>query len=195
VGRLQVDHPVPFLCVYRAPPEPDAGTASLVDAEASYLHLYPNADKRARGVVRTVLEALHTRFGAVLVVEVWAERMRGVEAAAGHVTPTFTLHCSQKDAPVFAVNRLQTALGAVRLRKRRAEAVRVELKEVAPPEMAPILTAREARALGCHVLGLEVKPVYRGADRQLFPGVSEGEAVNVGLILGVEVGVAVSVAV
>ena len=36
-GRLHIDRPLPFLCVYRAPAGPDLGTADLVRTQASYL--------------------------------------------------------------------------------------------------------------------------------------------------------------
>ncbi|TFH66390.1 MAG: DUF1704 domain-containing protein, partial [Gemmatimonadales bacterium] len=37
-GRLHVDRPLPFLCVYRKPARrPDEGTDQLVTTEASYL--------------------------------------------------------------------------------------------------------------------------------------------------------------
>ncbi len=37
-GRLHIDRQVPFLCVYRQPPEhEDAGTEQLVKGEASYM--------------------------------------------------------------------------------------------------------------------------------------------------------------
>ncbi|MBA3460653.1 MAG: hypothetical protein H0T46_11860, partial [Deltaproteobacteria bacterium] len=43
-GRLHIDRPLPFLCVYRAPDGPDLGTADLVRTQASYLIAPPGLD-------------------------------------------------------------------------------------------------------------------------------------------------------
>ncbi len=44
-GRLHVDRQLPFLCIYRQPPDhDDAGTERLVKGEASYLVVSAAAD-------------------------------------------------------------------------------------------------------------------------------------------------------
>src|SRR5690606_1841518 len=73
--RLSIDRPLPFLCVYRIPPaHADKGTAHLVIGEAAYL-IAPG-DKSSAGTVRTIVEkiakALADRFGAFMILEVWA---------------------------------------------------------------------------------------------------------------------------
>jgi hypothetical protein len=45
-GRLHIDRPLPFLCLYRAPADrPDLGTAELVRTQASYL-IVPAVDSQ-----------------------------------------------------------------------------------------------------------------------------------------------------
>ena len=48
-GRLHIDRPLPFLCVYRRPSDGDDGTDRLVTTEASYLTGSGSA-RQARGL-------------------------------------------------------------------------------------------------------------------------------------------------
>ena len=74
-GRLHIDRQLPFLCIYRQPPDSvDAGTERLVKGEASYL-IAPGAARYRQGIanlVRQVVATLSAQFGAFLIVEVWA---------------------------------------------------------------------------------------------------------------------------
>ncbi|MDX1387528.1 MAG: hypothetical protein R3257_08060, partial [bacterium] len=74
-GRLHIDRPLPFLCVYRRPPErDDHGTEKLVQGEASYLIAsgqpphHPDLTK----LVTKIATILSQEYGAFLVVEIWA---------------------------------------------------------------------------------------------------------------------------
>jgi len=70
-GRLHIDRPLPFLCVYRRPPKKrDEGTETLVMGEASYLivsgqrQLKPSLTR----LIRRMSEILVARFGAFLII-------------------------------------------------------------------------------------------------------------------------------
>jgi hypothetical protein len=74
-GRLRVDRPLPFLCLYRAPADrPDLGTAELVRTQASYL-IAPAVDgQRAdlAALVGGLVEVLADACGACLLLELWS---------------------------------------------------------------------------------------------------------------------------
>src|SRR5262245_30774269 len=74
-GRLNIDHPVPFLCLYRAPIDrPDPGTAELVRTQASYLvaSTDPRRQRELAELVDAVVQLLADACGACLVLELWA---------------------------------------------------------------------------------------------------------------------------
>src|SRR5687767_3477382 len=93
-GRLHIDRPLPFLCVYRVPTDRgDPGTAELVRTQASYL-IAPGDpaghDELAR-LVAGVVETLADACGACLLLELWT---CSSPAAA---TPRVTIHTGGDD--------------------------------------------------------------------------------------------------
>ncbi|MEJ2315196.1 MAG: DUF1704 domain-containing protein [Nitrospirota bacterium] len=75
VGTLRIDRKLPFMCLYRRPPDSeDAGTGLLVRAEASYFVVSnPLAPSPfVRYVARSVAETLSEEYGAFLIIEIWA---------------------------------------------------------------------------------------------------------------------------
>ena len=74
-GRLHIDRPLPFLCIYRKPlGGGDDGTSQLLEGEASFLIASASKRSAARlsGFVSKLVGALSMQFGAFLIVEIWA---------------------------------------------------------------------------------------------------------------------------
>lgn len=167
-GRLHIDRQLPFLCVYRQPPErDDTGTEKLVQGEASYL-VAPGADSfhdSVANLVREVARTLSAEFGAFLVVEVWSAPDGGKanDPAVHTVLPTFEIH-----APAIGLTRtveaLEKRLAKIKILKHGVKVDVVRDSKVCPPEMKPLMTKAEARELNCSFIGLSIPPVYRKAN-------------------------------
>lgn len=196
-GRLHIDRQLPFLCVYRRPADrPDPGTQRLVNGEPSFL-IAPGAAQLRKSVaslVRGIVETLRARFDAFLILEVWsvpdatppktapdgaaAGTAEPAAAAAGteavgipeELQPAFQVATGGLDPPRATVEALVKALRRIKVHRRSAE---VETRAEAHPQpgrMARLLSPAEVRRLGCHVLGLEVRPIYRDAESgEIFP--------------------------
>lgn len=173
-GRLYIDRPVPFLCVYRHPATAlDAGTRRLVTGMASYL--IGSRDRRLRrgqaALVQRVVERLQHHFGAFLLVEVWADRaVEGGDDDAAPEPGLARVYATRAErGHVFAHLLANTLATDRRLRDPwRARAV-VEASRH-PARLPPILSAGQARALGCTRLGLEVPVLYRDPETEtLYP--------------------------
>jgi uncharacterized protein (TIGR02421 family) len=165
-GRLHIDRQLPFLCVYRQPPDDtDAGTERLVQGEASYL-VAPGGSTFFESVsrlVREVAATLSAEFGAFLIVEIWSapDGGRANDPAVPSVLPTFTIHAPETVKMTRSVDALEKRLKRVKVLK---HGVRVEVirdGEMHPPDMSPLLTKTEARELNCSYLGIAVPPVFR----------------------------------
>jgi uncharacterized protein (TIGR02421 family) len=174
-GRLHIDRQLPFLCVYRQPPDyVDAGTERLVKGEASYL-IAPGAaayHKTVSNLVRQVGKTLSEQFGALLIVEIWAapEGGKANDPAVPTVLPTFTIHAPKAAGLARTVEALQTPLERVKILKHGVNVVVVRDGKRHPPEMKPLLTTAEARELNCSFIGIAAPPVYRKPDsQQEFP--------------------------
>lgn len=188
-GRLHIDRQLPFLCVYRQPPDyDDAGTERLVKGEASYL-IAPGATAHHKNVSNLVLQiskTLSEQFGALLIVEIWAaaEGGKANDPAVPTVLPTFTIHAPKAAGMARTVETLQARLQRVRILKHGVNVEVVRDGKRHPPEMKPLLTTTEARELNCSFIGIAAPPVYRKPDsQQEFPLLSRTLRHSVSLAL------------
>ena len=166
-GRLHLDRPLPFLCLYRRPPGGgDEGTERLLLGEAAYLIVEaPEAEPLAREVACTVLAAARERFGAGLLLELWAD-----EAADPHAGPAFHLHTPRHGTPAHLLETLEADLLRIELRGRRAQVALSYEDAIAPPGRVPLLDRAALGALAVTPLGLAVRPIYRDPDSgALYP--------------------------
>jgi uncharacterized protein (TIGR02421 family) len=150
-GRVHIDRPLPFICVYRRLDDEDAGTADLVRTQASYL-VAPPGDT-LQPLVDGIVDALAAACGACLLVEVWAGR----DGSA-----PFRIHTAQRDRLATTIDALAAALGEMRA------------SEETPVEVVvgkPALASRE----GVLSIGLEVAPVYRSGNA-FYPAIQRALA-------------------
>jgi uncharacterized protein (TIGR02421 family) len=165
-GRLHIDRPLPFLCVYRTPAERvDVGTDELVRGQGSYL-VAPYAAERPdelAALVEVVVGALAASCGACLLLEIWSApaercgppRFRVITTTAAHELAT-------------TVTALSEALQAIALPDAHTVEV-VPDGDAWPPGLTPLIPDDLARRAGCLVIGLEVPPLYRSAEGRPYP--------------------------
>lgn len=154
-GILAIDRALPFLLVYRHPPDrADAGTARLLEAEASYLIAGRNGDGDAAGLVRAVAEAGRQRFGSFLVLELWS--------AVDEVSRRFVVRGPDRVAPE-AASKLVDGLRTLSDLLPELDVKLDRRGERHAPGFEPLLSVHESWKAGTLMLGLEVPPVYRDA--------------------------------
>ncbi|NUO54137.1 MAG: DUF1704 domain-containing protein [Polyangiaceae bacterium] len=162
---MHIERPLPFLCAYRAPTDGrDEGTADLIRSQASYITASgaPDANPELFALIEGAVGALAEACGACLLLEIWA----------GPHVPTspqvFRVSTLHTDELATTVGVLSKALGAMVLPVPHAVEVTTG-REVSPPGLPALLSGHLARKGGCLVIGLEVPPLYRGADGVLYP--------------------------
>ena len=170
-GALYVDRLLPFLCVYRRnPSRRDEGTERLALSEASYL-VAPGTARVRRGLRRLVRQIASTavgQLGSFLILEVWSgddqDALGSVDQLTGELLlpcPAFRIATRSPDRSGDAVAALEFALQRVRMHSQPAR-VAIDLGGRSyPPGSTGLLSAAEEAALGCHTLGLEVRPIFR----------------------------------
>ncbi len=169
-GRLFIDRPLPFLCLYRPPAgEPDTGTARLVRSEAAYLIAPGGAqgDRDTRRLVEAIAARGRDRFGTFLLVEVAsAPVQRGTHRAGDRpLGPGFEVIARRGERLEPVLDALLPALGDIRIQRRSAK---VELTRTGSA-FKPLFTSKRARELGIDQLAVLVEPVFRSADGEIFP--------------------------
>ncbi len=170
-GLLRMDRLLPFMCVYRRHPNRrDQGTSRLVTSEASYLCAPGGAAERGglKQLVRRIAETSAGQLGAFLLLEIWsAEDQLEVDELTGEAKlprPSFRILTRRPHRPEGTVATLEYALQQVRVHRKSA-VVEVNLHANNHPSgMKPLLSERVESRIGCHVLGLEVRPLYRNPE-------------------------------
>ena len=167
-GRLHIDRQLPFLCVYRQPPDhSDTGTQRFVQGEASHL-MAPGSTSFQSSVtelVKKVVETLSPEFGAFLIVEIWAapEGGKANDPAVPSILPKFTIHAPKTGMP-RTIDVLEKCLKRVKVLKQGVEVDVVRETTIHPPDMTPLLSKADAKALKCSFIGVAVPPVFRMPD-------------------------------
>jgi uncharacterized protein (TIGR02421 family) len=173
-GRIHIDRALPFLCVYRQLASPDQGTRRLVMGEASYVTVTGSDEFNAqlKDLVVAVVKTASAQFGAFLILELWAaeEDTSQGDKGATLAKPTLRIFTGERQyGPLSTViSKFEIALAKIKILKVPAKVEAVFRKKVAPPDFAPLLTQAELKKYGCHLMGLEVQPVYRNQNPDRF---------------------------
>ncbi|MBU0640203.1 MAG: flavohemoglobin expression-modulating QEGLA motif protein [Planctomycetes bacterium] len=173
-GRVHIDRQLPFLCVYRRPVHgDDAGTERFATGEAAYLTASGAGRLQAglAGLVQGIAQTMTAQFGAFLIVELWSGEVGESDPPGGQDShkPGFRI-IAPKDGDIgVLISTFDDVLSRITLRKQPAETHIRLTPRCCPRQYAPILSADVARKLGCRTLGLEIRPVYRGAGGVLYP--------------------------
>jgi uncharacterized protein (TIGR02421 family) len=174
-GRLHIDRQLPFLCVYRRPlGGGDEGTEQLVTSEASYL--LASADAKLRGglnkLVHAIAATMTEQFGTFLVLEIWSGPPGNHEPihAPANLQPHFQIVAPNDELRGDFLDAFDQSLSRIRIRKQAAVVRVLHRAKCCAASLKPLLSADQVRQLGCHVVGLQVSPVYRDpASDTLYP--------------------------
>jgi uncharacterized protein (TIGR02421 family) len=168
-GRLHVERQVPFLCIYRMPARnPADQTARLITGEASYL-IAPTSRQHHQMLsllVSRVVATLADIFDAFLLVEIWSSyaplHITGEPTDEQLSRPTFRIlaQTSPNDPILPTLAQLEKSLKRLHIAQQYATVEVLSARKTTPPGAGPLLTSKEARSVGCRMIGLEVVPVY-----------------------------------
>ena len=176
-GRLAIDRPLPFLCVYRRPKKnEDNATFRLVTSEASYLTCSANRRQQAGAsrLARVVAKTMAGQFGSFLILELWAGVPAPVQdgISPGPLRPEFRIFTPKENSHATLTDSFEEALRRVKVNRQRARVEKVESARRWPHGLPPIIDADEAGRIGCLYYGLEVSPIYiDSATGETYPRV------------------------
>lgn len=174
-GRLHLDRPLPFVCLYRHRPNQWPRQAEkIVTPQASYAIARNEQDQ---AILRPVLSwfagEMSKRFGAFLVIELWLESRSAHRRARFRTSsqPHFEIRVTKAQQREISttITILEKSLGHVRLQQQQAEATVVAGRATRPPGMPAPLNLRRPSA-NTFQLGLKIRPVFINVeDESLFP--------------------------
>ncbi len=167
-GRLNIDRPVPFLCVYRKPKErEDKGTAHLILGEAAYLIAAGDAEfeRDLNALVDNISETLADKFGAFLIIEVWSANAKNHTGEHSSDTRAkFRIFADKSKKIPSTVEKLKTSLESLDISYFKNDVEIITQNAASPPAMPPLLNEKTVRKLSCLMIGVEISPIYRDAE-------------------------------
>lgn len=158
-GRLMMDRPLPFICVYRTlPGHVDPGVDELVRAQTAYLRFSAAEEDHGplKDILATIATAVTQKSKAFLIIELWpSDRVTNPD--------TFIATCPVNNLPATS-KALEEGLNEMVLSIRGARVRMVDTDERHPPHLPRLFDVEELRKLGVLTVGIEVPPVYWSAD-------------------------------
>jgi uncharacterized protein (TIGR02421 family) len=160
-GVLNLDRKLPYLFVYRQPPDrDDAGTHRLVLGEASYLVALGEDVANAHDATAALAEVASRELDSFIILEIWSGEPDSTD---------FVVH-APTGAAAATVDVLSRGLREIDDPDIRSSVIVRQTDERHPPDLPPLLTARECWDIGCLLVGLEVPPIYRDpATGRVYP--------------------------
>lgn len=167
-GRLRFDRQLPFLCVYRRPiNRDDLGTEDLVTSEAAYL--FASADPQYHDglseMCHEIARVMREHYGVFLLIEMWADESLGWRRMDA---PAFCIVTPEAESLPSTIYSFTEALKEIELDFAQAEVNVRSQRVVAPPALPPLVDANDPLLSSVVVIGLAVKPIYRGAGGKSF---------------------------
>lgn len=172
-GRLHIDRQLPFLCIYRQLNKDDNSLSErLVVGEASYLIASGNRQqqKQISLLVKNIAQTLKKVFGSFLIIEIWISSKEEDYIALPLYKPVFKISRSKKNDISSTIEAFERTLKEIKIRKESAEVEVVTTEKISPAGLSSILSRSEAKQFGCHIIGVEIRPIYQNATTlQDFP--------------------------
>jgi uncharacterized protein (TIGR02421 family) len=172
-GQLHIERQLPFLCVYRQPMRSeDKGTEQLLTGQASYLIVPDNRRlrKEVSMLVQQIATTLQKLFGSFLVLEIWALEDEQITKDIPEHKPVFRIIAPRRTTLSTTITEFEEALHDIRVQGVNAEVEVAVGDKLSPPGSSPLLSTSDAARIGCHLMGIAIRPVYRHLqDGPTFP--------------------------
>ena len=174
-GRLHIDRPLPFICVYRKPIKgDDSGTEKLVKGEASYLIASSSSKIRSglSSLLQNIVTLMSNEHKAFLIIEVWTKHGNSAEHnnGLGISNPHVKIKISKDRFHTDTVETLEKALEIIYVQRQKVKADIVYDKKQWPEKMTPLISSSFAKEMNCFMIGIEVEPFYQSPiTGELYP--------------------------
>lgn len=192
-GRLHIDRPLPFICIYRRPSKiDDSGTEKLVKGEASYLITSSSSKIKndITSLLGNIISQISEEFGAFLIIEIWTRRNNKVMNNNGlHLLdPSLRLKISKNHFPTQTVEAMEKALQKITILRQKVK-VQIEYTKTQWPEkMPPIVSSSLSKQRNVFFIGIEIDEFFKNpTTNEIYPLVLR--KVHQGLARAIKMGV------
>lgn len=175
-GRVHIDRQLPFLFIHRqSERDDDKSTVKFAQGEASHLlcsslpSLHPELSK----LTRLIAQHLVRQFGACLILEIWAMQPKAIPETISQndLVPAFRIIApTNNGTPISSL--FSNSLCRIKIDRNVAQIVTQTARHYCPEKLSPLLSSKTASEIGCHVMGIEISPVYLDSiTGEVFPDI------------------------
>ncbi len=160
-GYLFLEHDIPFLIIYRNIPN-DKATLRLARTGASYLIVGKTHFEYFQELVNQLTEKMSARFGAFILMEIYTGEPGSTE---------FIIRGPSHKLPV-SLEVLKEELEKVESRRYGGKVLTARIEQTKERQhinQKAFFSIDEIKEAGGTFIGLEIPPVYRNADGNVFP--------------------------
>ncbi|WP_037321535.1 flavohemoglobin expression-modulating QEGLA motif protein [Salegentibacter sp. Hel_I_6] len=158
-GLIHIEDNLPYLVVYRKR-ENDAGTQRIIISEASYLLVGNKFFDAYQKLIYALADKLSSDFKSYMVFEIYT----------GETNNCFTIKAPAKKLP-SSVKVLQKELNTIN-EVFSGLYLKAEIKDTPNRQKQgdeELLSIEDAKKSGAVILGLEIPPVYRDENNEVYP--------------------------
>ena len=160
-GYLFLEHDIPFLMIYRNIPN-DKATMRLARTGASYLVVGKNNFEYFQKFVNELTEKMSARFGSFILMEIYSGAPNSTE---------FVIRGPSHKLPV-SLEVLREELEKLESRRYGGQLLTARIeqtKQRLPESKEAFCSIEEIKECGGTLIGLEIPPVYRNTEGELYP--------------------------
>lgn len=160
-GYLFLEHDVPFLIIYRNIPD-DKATIRLARTGASYLVVGKENFEFFKNFVNELTEKMSARFGSFIIMEIFSGAPGSTE---------FIIRGPSHKLPV-SLEVLREELDKVESRKYGGQLITARIEQTKQrqhEDTQAFCSIEEIKECGGTLIGLEVPPVYRDDEGNVYP--------------------------
>lgn len=160
-GYLFLEHDVPFLMIYRNVPD-DKATIRLARTGASYLVVGKDHFEYFREIVKQLTEKMSARFGSFILMEIYCGPENSTE---------FVIRGPAHKLPV-SLEVLREKFDKVESRRYGGKLLTARIEQTKQRQQQntrAFCNIEEIKECGGTLIGLEVPPVYRDAEGNIYP--------------------------
>lgn len=152
-GKIVMDQPLPFLCIYRYSVKPDPNFTQLIKTQASYLIVDESVD--IKELLSCVVATASAKFNSFLLLELWPD--------PDNESKQFKILGPADRAPA-TIKALQKGFHGFEDIYPSIEVKTQDIFKRHPDHLEQLLFIDEAKELGGLMIGVKVPPIYEETE-------------------------------
>ncbi|MDF9798210.1 uncharacterized protein (TIGR02421 family) [Catalinimonas alkaloidigena] len=156
-GKLFIDKPLPYLCVYRYADKEDTYLSGLLKTQGAYL--VARQDLEIDELLFCIAATASHAFHAFMIIELWMAPENGIE--------TFKIYAPEDRSPA-TIKALKEGFEDIEAVYNPLKVQVLNTVQRHPPGLTPLLSLERAKEVGTLQVGIEIPLIYQDEKGNLY---------------------------